>query len=55
MPKITKQKIEMLPEDRYAVNEVSPNITASEFNSIFEQTKEGEVQQYFKFLEEFIC
>ena len=52
MPKISANQIEWLPEDRYAIDEQSPNMTSSKFVSIFNQGREGDVQEYFKFLKE---
>ena len=52
MPKITENQIIFLPEDRWAVEEVSQTTTLANFNTLFAQTKQGIVQNYFKFLEE---
>jgi len=53
MPRITAEKIEFLPEDRYAIEEQSPGITPATYTSLFNGAiRDGDTTKYFKFLEE---
>jgi len=53
MPKITNDRIEFLPEDRNAISEQSPGITASTYTALFNAAAtQGHTPEYFKFLEE---
>jgi phage gp29-like protein len=53
MPRITDDRIEFLPEDRYAIVEQSNGITPAKYTALFKAAiRDGNTTKYFKFLEE---
>jgi len=53
MPKMEKDRVVFLPEDRNAIDEQSPDITPSSYATLFSQAlSNGNTTEYFKFLEE---